>query len=285
MELATSDSEAAFDFYSKLFGWQAHASHGHGPAGRVSDLRRRRGAARRHLQAQPGALVAAVLAAVRGSRQMPMPPPPRPAQPVARSSSARMDVPGGGRIAQLIDPNGAPVRGAFDAGRQPAAPPPAVPARRLPARHRLRAGRAKAVAARASRAKPPPRRRRRPGPRTRRRRATCAGRANRQLRPRLSRQGGKKPLRRKRSGCQEAGCQKGGREEEKARQEGGGRKPRQQAAPGNAAAKSARKSAKKRRQRVPARKASRAKRKRRGARSRRPAASAAPASASAISRS
>ena len=63
-ELATSDNEAAFAFYSGLFGWEAIQRMDMGPARRLSDLRRERRAARRHLHKASRESGAAELAAL-----------------------------------------------------------------------------------------------------------------------------------------------------------------------------------------------------------------------------
>ena len=64
-ELATSDNEAAFAFYSGLFGWDAITRMDMGPTGHLPGLRHERCSARRHVHQAAGLAGAAELAAVR----------------------------------------------------------------------------------------------------------------------------------------------------------------------------------------------------------------------------
>jgi uncharacterized protein len=105
-ELMTSDSPAAFNFYSQLFGWKVLQDMDMGPMGtyRVFGLGERQ--------------FGGMMTVPKGS---PMPPmwlyyteTPNLDSAVARATSkgakvinGPMDVPGGGRIAQLTDPQGA----------------------------------------------------------------------------------------------------------------------------------------------------------------------------------
>src|SRR6202049_699518 len=106
MELATSNHEAAFDFYSKLFGWQVMHRMDMGPQGGDlifgSDGVHRGGIYRLQQErssrpywlpyaAVANADAAAATAIAAGGRVIVGP----------------MDVPGGGRIAQVTDPSGA----------------------------------------------------------------------------------------------------------------------------------------------------------------------------------
>ena len=98
----------AFGFYAALFDWDLVAEHDMGPMGSVSGLRPQRPAARRHVRqkaprASPAARTGSATSASRISRAL-----------VERAKSARgsvlmgpMDVPGGDRVAQLMDPYGA----------------------------------------------------------------------------------------------------------------------------------------------------------------------------------
>ncbi len=105
-ELLTSDSAAAFPFYSSLFGWKILEELDMGPAGtyRVFGLGERR--------------LGGMMTAPKGT---PMPPMwifyvstrdlegaiGRAVKRGAKVMNGPMDVPGGGRIAQLTDPQGA----------------------------------------------------------------------------------------------------------------------------------------------------------------------------------
>jgi len=106
MELATSNHEAAFDFYSKLFGWQALHRMDMGPQGVYlifgSDGVQRGGMYKLQQERSskpywlayanvPSADAAAAAATAAGGRVLAGP----------------MEVPGGGRMAQVSDPNGA----------------------------------------------------------------------------------------------------------------------------------------------------------------------------------
>jgi predicted enzyme related to lactoylglutathione lyase len=123
-ELATTDNEAAFAFYSGLFGWDAMQRMDMGPTG-VYLIFGQKGVQRGGMYIKPP--------------DMPAPPNWLPYASVpsadkafatATSSGARelispMDVPGGGRIANILDPTGA----AFAIFSVPAAPAtPAPPA-------------------------------------------------------------------------------------------------------------------------------------------------------------
>ena len=137
MELATSDQEAAFAFYGKLFGWQALQRMDMGPQGVYlifgSDGVQRGGMYKMHAERSsrpywlpyaevPNADAAAAAAIAAGGRILVGP----------------MDVPGGGRMAQVLDPSGAmfavhsagaPVKAAAPskpAAAKPAAPKPAA---------------------------------------------------------------------------------------------------------------------------------------------------------------
>jgi uncharacterized protein len=132
MELATSNHEAAFDFYSKLFGWQALHRMDMGPQGVYlifgSDGVQRGGMYKLQQERSskpywlayanvPSADAAASAATAAGGRVLAGP----------------MEVPGGGRMAQILDPAGAmfavhsaPAKaGAAPAPSKPAAPKPA----------------------------------------------------------------------------------------------------------------------------------------------------------------
>jgi predicted enzyme related to lactoylglutathione lyase len=105
-ELLTSDGAAAFEFYSKLFGWKILEEMDMGPMGkyRIYGLGEKR--------------LGGMMTTPRGT---PMPPAwlyyvstngldaaiARATRKGARVMNGPMDVPGGGRIAQLLDPQGA----------------------------------------------------------------------------------------------------------------------------------------------------------------------------------
>jgi predicted enzyme related to lactoylglutathione lyase len=106
MELATSNHEAAFDFYSKLFGWQAMHRMDMGPQGVYlifgADGMQRGGMYKLQQERSskpywlayanvPSADAAAAAATAAGGRVLAGP----------------MEVPGGGRMAQVVDPGGA----------------------------------------------------------------------------------------------------------------------------------------------------------------------------------
>jgi uncharacterized protein len=136
LELATSDYEAAFGFYSKLFGWQAMQRMDMGPQGVYlifgADGVQRGGMYKMQQErssrpywlpyAEVANADAAAAAASAGG---------------GRIIAGPMDVPGGGRMAQLLDPSGAmfavhstaPAKAAAPskpAPRPAAAKPPAV---------------------------------------------------------------------------------------------------------------------------------------------------------------
>ena len=148
MELATSNYEAAFDFYSKLFGWQALHRMDMGPQGVYlifgSD------------GVQHGGIYK--LNQERSSRPYWL-----PYAEVASADSAAtaatgaggkvivgpLEVPGGGRIAQVIDPSGAMFAVHSMPAAKPAAPPKPAPAATTPPA-------AKAPAPKPAAATPPP---------------------------------------------------------------------------------------------------------------------------------
>jgi predicted enzyme related to lactoylglutathione lyase len=129
MELATTDHEAAFTFYSKVFGWQAMHRHDMGPMGTYlifgSDGVQRGGMFKAH---QPGAhpywLPYAAVADADASAKV-------VTAAGGRILNGPMDVPDGGRIVQLADPAG--VLFAIHAQVTPkVATPPAKPAAQAP---------------------------------------------------------------------------------------------------------------------------------------------------------
>jgi predicted enzyme related to lactoylglutathione lyase len=122
-ELATTDNEAAFAFYSGLFGWDAMQRMDMGPNG-IYLIFGQNGAQRGGIYIKPAAMpgpahwlpYASVPSADKGFA-------------LATASGARelvapMDVPGGGRIAVIMDPAGA----AFAIHSMPAAPAAAAKA-------------------------------------------------------------------------------------------------------------------------------------------------------------
>jgi uncharacterized protein len=128
-ELATSDPEAALKFYQDLFGWQVITRMEMGPAGTYtvigSEGMQRGGIFK---LSQPGAashwlpyveVADADKAAAAATRAG------------ARVLNGPMDVPGGGRIAQLADPHG--VAFAVHSMAKPAAAPAPKPAPKLAA--------------------------------------------------------------------------------------------------------------------------------------------------------
>jgi predicted enzyme related to lactoylglutathione lyase len=139
-ELATSDNEAAFAFYSGLFGWDAMQRMDMGPLG-VYLIFGENGVQRGGIFIKPA--------------ENPGPPSWLPyvhipnadeAYAVALSKGAKgtvppMDVPGGGRIANVIDPSGA----SFAVHSMPAAPK-AAPATAKPKAKAQPKGKAKAKA-------------------------------------------------------------------------------------------------------------------------------------------
>ena len=127
MELATSNHEAAFDFYSKLFGWQALHRMDMGPQGVYlifgSDGVQRGGMYKlqQERSAKPywlayanvaSADAAAAAATAAGGRILAGP----------------MEVPGGGRMAQVVDPGGALFAVHSAPAKAAAAPAPSKPA-------------------------------------------------------------------------------------------------------------------------------------------------------------
>ena len=125
MELATSNHEAAFDFYSKLFGWQALSRMDMGPPGVYlifgSDDVQRGGMYKLHQERSPRPywLAYAAVANIDAAAA---------AAPAAggRIIVGPMEVPGGGRIAQVIDPSGAMFAVHSAAAAKAAAPKPAT---------------------------------------------------------------------------------------------------------------------------------------------------------------
>jgi len=132
MELATSNYEAAFDFYSKLFGWQALHRMDMGPQGVYlifgSDGAQHGGIYKLNQErsSRPYWLPYAEVASADS------------AATAATAAGGRvivgpLEVPGGGRIAQVIDPSGA-MFAVHSMPAKPAAPPkPAAPATTPPA--------------------------------------------------------------------------------------------------------------------------------------------------------
>lgn len=122
-ELATTDGDAAFEFYASLFGWEKLAEHDMGPMGMYLIFGRngrQRGGIYKKMDDQPGP---AWLGYVRVKDVE---------KTVKKVKSAGgtlingpMDVPGGDRIAQFLDPQGAMFAvHALLADLQPAAPKP-----------------------------------------------------------------------------------------------------------------------------------------------------------------
>ena len=125
MELATSNHEAAFDFYSKLFGWQALSRMDMGPPGVYlifgSDDVQRGGMYKLHQERSPRPYWLAYAAVANIDA----------AAAAATAAGGRiivgpMEVPGGGRIAQVIDPSGAMFAVHSAAAAKAAAPKPAT---------------------------------------------------------------------------------------------------------------------------------------------------------------
>jgi predicted enzyme related to lactoylglutathione lyase len=132
MELATTDHEAAFTFYSKVFGWEALGRHDMGPMGTYlifgSDGVQRGGMFK--MAAQHGGHPYWLPYAAVGDADA--------SAAVVTASGGRivngpMDVPDGGRIAQLTDPGGVlfAVHSQAKPKVQPAAKP-AAPAQTAP---------------------------------------------------------------------------------------------------------------------------------------------------------
>jgi hypothetical protein len=130
LELATTNNEAAFDFYSKLFGWQALQRMDMGPQGTYlifgADGVQRGGMyhVNQERSSSPYWLPYASVASADASGA------------AATAAGGRivvgpMDVPGGGRIVQFTDPSGAlfAAHSAAKPAAKPAAPkPPPKPA-------------------------------------------------------------------------------------------------------------------------------------------------------------
>ena len=127
MELATSNHEAAFDFYSKLFGWQVLHRMDMGPQGIYlifgADGVQRGGMYKLNQERSsrpywlPYAEVASADAAATAATAA-----------GGKVIVGPMDVPGGGRIAQVIDPSGAMFAVHSMPAAKPAAPPKPAPA-------------------------------------------------------------------------------------------------------------------------------------------------------------
>ncbi len=131
MELATSNYEAAFDFYSKLFGWQVLHRMDMGPQGvylifgadgvqrgGIYKLNQERSSRPYWLPyAEVASADAAATAATAAGGKVVVGP---------------LDVPGGGRIVQVIDPSGAMFAVHSMPAAKPAAPPAAKPAPAAP---------------------------------------------------------------------------------------------------------------------------------------------------------
>jgi predicted enzyme related to lactoylglutathione lyase len=127
MELATSNYEAAFDFYSKLFGWQAMHRMDMGPQGVYlifgADGAQRGGIYKLNQErssrpywlgyAEVASADAAAAAATAAGGKVIVGP---------------LEVPGGGRIVQVIDPSGAMFAVHAMPAAKPAAPPAPKPA-------------------------------------------------------------------------------------------------------------------------------------------------------------
>jgi predicted enzyme related to lactoylglutathione lyase len=147
VELATTDHEAAFTFYSKLFGWEALGRHDMGPMGTYlifgSDGIQRGGMFKMSAQqgSHPYWLPYASVADADASAKV-------VTAAGGRILNGPMDVPDGGRIVQLMDPNGVmfaihsqtkpkmaspPAKPAAQTSPPPPPPKPAVPAAPKPA--------------------------------------------------------------------------------------------------------------------------------------------------------
>ncbi len=154
LELATTDNEAAAEFYGKVFGWQAMHRMDMGPQGTYlifgSDGAQRGGMYKLHpdrspvpywlpYASVPSADAAGAAASAAGGRVITGP----------------MDVPGGGRIVQITDPSGAMFALHSVAAAKPAAPskPAAKPAAAKP---EVKPAAAKPAAATPAAAKPAP---------------------------------------------------------------------------------------------------------------------------------
>lgn len=131
-ELATTDGDAAFEFYASLFGWEKMAEHDMGPMGMYLIFGRngkQLGGIYRKMPDQPGP---AWLGYVRVKDVE---------KTVKKVKSAGgqlingpMDVPGGDRIAQFLDPQGAMFAvHALSVDLQPAAPKPEAAPAKAPA--------------------------------------------------------------------------------------------------------------------------------------------------------
>jgi len=155
MELATSNYEAAFDFYSKLFGWQALHRMDMGPQGvylifgsdgvqhgGIYKLNQERSSRPYWLPYAEVASADAAATAATGAG--------------GRVIVGPLEVPGGGRIAQVIDPSGAmfavhsmapPKPAAAPATKKRAAPKKPTPIK-TPTKTTAKAAKAKAPARR-----------------------------------------------------------------------------------------------------------------------------------------
>jgi predicted enzyme related to lactoylglutathione lyase len=130
LELATTDHEAAFSFYSKLFGWEALHRHDMGPGGTYlifgADGVQRGGMfkAMGPQASHPAWLPYAAVADADASAKV-------VTAAGGKIVNGPMDVPGEGRIVQLLDPGGAMF--ALHAQAKPkAASPPPKPAQAAP---------------------------------------------------------------------------------------------------------------------------------------------------------
>jgi predicted enzyme related to lactoylglutathione lyase len=269
MELATSNYEAAFDFYSKLFGWQALHRMDMGPQGvylifgadgvqrgGIYKLNQERSSRPYWLPyAEVASADAAGTAATAAGGKVVVGP---------------LDVPGGGRIVQVIDPSGAlfavhsaaPAKPAAPAAPKPAAatPPAPKPPAPKPATAAPPAPKPAAPPAPKPAVTPPPPPKPaapaaapKPAPAPAKPAATSATPAAKKAAPKKAapKKAAKKPAAKKAAKKKKPAAKKKG-----SRKKASGRK----AAARKGAAKSARKSAKKA-ARKPARKAGRAKRK------------------------
>jgi predicted enzyme related to lactoylglutathione lyase len=132
MELATSNHEAAFDFYSKLFGWQALHRMDMGPQGVYlifgSDGVQRGGMYKlqQERSSKPYWLAYANVASADAAASA-------ATAAGGRVLAGPMEVPGGGRMAQILDPAGAMFAVHSAPAKAAAAPAPSKPAASTPA--------------------------------------------------------------------------------------------------------------------------------------------------------
>lgn len=160
-ELATSDYQAALSFYSELFGWSRGPTHDMGPAGTYQ------------LIEHGGAQVGGAYKLMDASK------PPHwltyievasvdKAAAAAKAAGGRvtqgpMEVPGGSRIAQILDPQG----GAFavhEPAKHAAAQKPAAAPKKAPAKAAPKAEKAPKAAAPAAKKKAAPKAKKRAAP-------------------------------------------------------------------------------------------------------------------------